>query len=133
MVDMKTLLTLAQIKRERMHSETRLYAMALALIENKARKILLAHAALDEFVMAMGGWVFTGKGHAGDISTVYREHIPAYAKSFTRMMDEFDELELKVTGEPMRFTATGPKVAMWGITDGLDGDAVARKYGKQAA
>lgn len=43
-------------------------------------------------------------------------------------MDEFSDMELKVTGEPMRFTATGPVVKMWGVTNGLDGAAVAQKY-----
>lgn len=130
---MKQLATLAQIKRERMQSEDRLYTMALDLIKNKARKILLDHPSLDEFVMAMGGWVFTRKGSRDEISTVYREYIPAYAMLFTRMMDDFDKLELKVTGEAMRFTATGPVVTSWGVTDGLDGAGVARKYGRKAA
>ena len=133
MVDMKHLATLGQIKRERMRSEARLYAMALALIETRARKILVGHPSLDEFVMAMGGWLFTRKNSQDDISTVYRECIPGYAMPFTRMMDEFDDLELKVTGEPMRFTATGPVVQEWGGTDGLDGSGVARKYGRNAA
>ena len=46
------------------------------------------------------------------------------------MMDEFDDLELKVTGEPMRFTAQGPIVREWGVCDGLNGAAVAEKYGQ---
>jgi hypothetical protein len=124
----KRLATLAQIKRQLMQSETRLYAMSLDLIENKARKLLLDHPCLDEYVMAMGGWLFTRKGRTDDISTAYRECIPAYAMSFTRMMDDFDTVELKVTGEAMRFTATGPIVTSWGGTNGLDGAGVARKY-----
>lgn len=107
--------------------------MALALIESKARKILSENPVLDEFVMAMGGWLFTRKYGRDDISTVYRERIPSYAMPFTRMMDEFDALELKVTGEPMRFTATGPVVREWGATDLMDGAAVAAKYGQEKA
>ena len=121
-------MTLAQIKREKERTDIRLYGMALTLIETRARKILAAHSNLDEFVMAMGGWLFTKKGSDDNISDVYREHIPSYARSFLEMMDEFNDIELKVTGEPMRFTATGPVVRMWGGTDGLDGTAVAQKY-----
>lgn len=97
-------------------------------MRHKARKILATHVILDEFVMAMGGWLFTKKDSEDHISTVFREHIPAYAQSFTSMMDEFDDMELKVTGDPIRFTATGPTVRDWGATDGLDGAGVAAKY-----
>jgi hypothetical protein len=120
--------TLTQIKREKERTEIRLYEMALTLIETRARKILAAHSSLDEFVMGMGGWLFTKKDSEDSISDVYRERIPAYTKSFLEMMDEFNDIELKVTGEPMRFTATGPVVRMWGVCDGLDGAAVAQKY-----
>ncbi len=122
------LITVAAIKREKEQTENRLYHMASHLIESRARKILLAHPGLDEFIMSMGAWMFTRHGSMADISPVYREYIPGYAKSFTRMMDEFDDMELKVTGEPMRFTARGPKVTDWGATDGLDGAGVAKRY-----
>jgi len=123
------LTTITAIKHEKERTDKRLYTAALHLIETRARAILAAHSNLDEFVMAMGGWIFTRKQNKADhISTVYREHIPAYLKSFTRMMDEFDRMKLKVTGEPMRFTAHGPKVTDWGGTDGLDGAGVAAKY-----
>lgn len=105
--------TLASIKREKMRSDERLYAASLALIETKARAILAAHPNLDEFVMAMGGWLFTKHGSKDNISTVDRERMPVFMKSFVRMMDEFDDLEIKVTGEPMRFTAIGPTVKNW--------------------
>ncbi len=120
--------TVLQIKREKEHFELGMYDDALALIETRARKILVSHPNLDEFVMAMGGWLFTKKNSHDDISTVYRERIPAYARTFAEMMDEFDDMELKVTGEPMRFTAQGPVVRMWGVCDGLDGAAVAAKF-----
>ena len=124
---MKRLPTLAQIRSERMRTEERLYAMSADLIEAKARGILRSHPTLDEFVMGMGAWLFTRKDSADDISTVFRERIPAYARPFERMMDEFDRLELKITGEPMRFTAEGPVVREWGATDGMDGNTVARQ------
>jgi len=127
-----TVITVAAIKREKERTDIRLYDMALTLIERRARAILAAHANLDEFVMGMGTWIFTKRDSEDDISTVYREYIPAYAMPFTRMMDEFDDLELKVTGESMRFTAGGPVVREWGGTDGLDGEGVAEKYGQAA-
>jgi len=127
-------ITVAAIKREKERTDIRLYDMALALIEQRARAILTAHPNLDEFVMGMGAWIFTKRNSEDDISTVYREFIPAYAMPFTRMMDEFDDLELKVTGEPMRFTAKGPVVRMWGGTDGCEnGEAVAAMYGEATA
>jgi hypothetical protein len=120
--------TLQEIKHERMAFEERSYADALELIQSKARKILIAHNDLDEFVMGMGSWLFTRKKDGADISTVYREDIPTFALPFCRMMDEFDDLEMKVTGESMRFTATGPVVYSWGACDLLDGAGVAGKY-----
>lgn len=104
---------LAQIKREKRLADERIYRMALSLIESKARVILIMHPILDEFVMGMGGWMFTKRNSDDSISTVFRDRIPAYAGSFTRMMDEFDDLDLKVTGEPMRFSAKGPIVREW--------------------
>lgn len=127
---MSELITVARIKHEKERTDARLYRMALRLIETRARKILIAHPALDEFIMGMGAWMFTRKDSQDDISTVYREYIPRYAESFTRMMDTFDRLELKVTGEPMRFTARGPKVTDWGVCDDLDGKGVAAKYAR---
>ena len=124
--------TLSQIKREKERTDSRLYRVALRLIEKKARKILIAHPSLDEYVMGMGAWLFTRKGSNDDISTVYEERVPRYAQPFARMMNEFENMELKVTGEPMRFTARGPIVRMWGVCDGLDGAAVAEKYANVA-
>ena len=117
-------MTLAQIKQEKERTDERLYREASLLIEGKARKILAAHTNLDEFVMAMGGWLFTKKSGKEYISTVYREDVPYYVRAFMRMMDEFDDMELKVTGESMRFTAAGPIVTTWGCTEGLNAAAI---------
>lgn len=122
--------TLGQIKGLHRRMEERIYAQAFTLIERKARAILRNHPDLDEYVMAMGGWFFTGKDRSHDISTSSRDYIPWYARPFERMMDAFEEMELKVTGEPMRFTANGPVVSDWGACDGMNGKAVAAKYHK---
>lgn len=121
-------MTVKAIKREKERTDARLYDAALALIEQRARNILTSHVNLDEFVMGMGGWLFTKRNSNDYISTVYREYIPAYVAAFTRMMDEFDDLELKVTGEPMRFTAQGRVVREWGNCAGLDGIGIADRY-----
>ena len=63
---------LDQIKHEKEESDARLYEMALPLVE---------------FIMGMGCWLFTGKD---GYHVVSRDRLPAYAKSFTHMMDEFD-------------------------------------------
>lgn len=117
-----------QIREEKEKMEESLYESALTLIEHKARKILASHPSLDEFVMCMGGWLFTRKNSNDDISDIDRSRVPSFARTFMEMMDEFHDMELKVTGEPMRFTAAGPVVRMWGATDGLNGEAVAEKY-----
>lgn len=122
------LITVSAIRREKELMDQLLYRWALRLIEKRARRILLYHSALDEYVMGMGCWIFTKRNGLDDISTVYRERIPAYVVPFTRMMDAFDDMELKVTGESMRFTAHGPVVNAWGSTDGLDGEGVADLY-----
>lgn len=126
-----TLPTVRAIKLERERSERILYGSALNLIEKKARALLASHKNLDEFVMAMGGWIFTRKNdESGDYISMDR--CPAYVTSFARMMSEFEDIDLKVTGEPMRFTASGPVVKDWGATDLMDGDAVAKKFATAA-
>lgn len=124
---MKWIRTVADIKRAKERSEALLYDTALTLIENRARGILTAHENLDEFIMGMGAWFFTTHDdrHIGD-----HDSTPGYMLSFERMMDEFHRMELKVTGESMRFTANGPVVREWGATDLLDGVGVAKKYAR---
>jgi hypothetical protein len=121
-------MTVSQIKAKKERFDEEIYACALALVENRARKILRSHSNLDEFVMGMGGWLFSRHGSGDSISDIELSHIPAYVLSFKKMMDEFSDMDLRVTGEPMRFTADGPVVRMWGVCDGLDGVGVAAVY-----
>lgn len=64
--------------------------------------------------MAMGIWTFTlQKADAEDEHpTVYDE--PRYIANsrLARFINKWDEY-LKITGEPMRFTADGPVVREW--------------------
>ncbi len=81
--------------------------LALAELERRARKILAAHPNLDEFIMGMGCAIFTTKEDE-NLGTEER----AYMKPVERFLVRWDN-ELKLTGEPMRFTATGPVVTNW--------------------
>lgn len=80
---------------------------ALEIVESRAREILCKHSNLDEFIMGMGVWFFTGKD---------KEHFDdrdlAYLKPFAELFYEWDEY-LKLTGKPMRFTAYGKKRTDW--------------------
>ena len=80
-------------------------SIALALIEHRARKILKAHPnSLHEFVMGMGSAFFT------DMEKCPTR--PKYANPVFDIIAEFDEI-LHLTGNPMRFTATGEKRTNW--------------------
>jgi len=84
------------------------YRIGLAEIERLARKILREHTNLDEFVMAMGGAFFVKKDgehfHTWDCK---------YMGQLDRLITAWDDT-LGLTGEPMRFTATGRKQTSWG-------------------
>jgi hypothetical protein len=80
---------------------------ALIAVEGMAREILTKHSNLDEFVMAMGTCFFTEK-KTGQI----KYDIPLYTKDLMTFIDKWDEY-LKITGEPMRFTAAGKKITNW--------------------
>lgn len=56
--------------------------------------------------MSMGCWGFTGKN--GDI---LHDELH-YMSPVVRLLKKWDEI-LKLTGEPMRFTATGPVIRNW--------------------
>lgn len=93
--------------------------LALEEVERMARSILARHENLDEFVMCMGSWFFTvregSKMETGYILTSdwnVDETDFKYLKPFANFMGEWDEY-LKLTGNPMRFTATGKKITRW--------------------
>lgn len=95
--------------------------MASSKVEQMARTILRNHPHLDEFIMAMGSYSFTTKtgGNIDPISSrmnssynyvYYDTH--KYLKPLNDFIGEWDQY-LKITGEPMRFTATGKKITDW--------------------
>lgn len=96
---------------------------ALEYVEQEARKILVEHPELNEFVMAMGAWFFTWKTGATDQHGIVIEEWMSHVISdgqvefidtsdLADFMCEWDSV-LKLTGEPMRFTAQGPVVRNW--------------------
>jgi hypothetical protein len=82
--------------------------LALAEVRRLARKILQEHACLDEFIMAMGMATFSVKGEVESLGTDER----AYLRPLDEFLEVWDD-ELKLTGEPMRFTAYGPEINEW--------------------
>jgi len=94
---------------------------AVMEVEKLARKILRDHPHLDEFVMAMGTFFFTDK-KGNSIATWDSKLMPNYEyrtfdtrKYFKPLNDFITEWDpvLKITGEPMRFTATSPIKTNW--------------------
>jgi hypothetical protein len=85
-------------------------ALAIELVESEARKILFADSELDEFVMAMGGCLFTTtnteRGYAprGGGSNILDES--EIAPKFFEMVEDLND-RFNVKGCPMRFTAKG--------------------------
>lgn len=68
------------------------HALALSIVEAKARRILQQHPNLHEFVMAMGAYTFT---NANDDSVDY-----AYLEPFDRFMDICKSVALLHCGLP---------------------------------
>ena len=84
---------------------------ALYIIEKEARRILNEHDNLTEFVMTMGCAIFIDidkNTHAN----YYNEQEFDYIKPLWDFIEQFDNI-LHLTGNPMRFTATGPKITDW--------------------
>lgn len=77
-------------------------------VELEARKVLLKHLNLKEFIKAMGRWIFTDQ--KGNI--IYDGHLDKRFKRVERIISRWDEY-LKLTGDPVRFTAKGPRVTDW--------------------
>ena len=78
---------------------------ALVFVEQEARKILTKHTRLEEFIIAMGRFEFIWKDHS-------RYEWPKYANRLRDFIEKWDD-ELHLTGEPMRFTASGPVRKDW--------------------
>ena len=85
--------------------------LASQKVERMARAILQKHGNLDEFIMGMGTWFFSIKDKRypnNHLSGIDR----AYLKPLDNFISEWDDF-LKITGEPMRFTAFGKRVTNW--------------------
>jgi hypothetical protein len=79
-----------------------------AEVRRRARAVLRRCPELNEFVKAMGLWVFTD--HEGD-SLLDFDGDPRFA-AVAEIICEWDH-SLHLTGTPVRFTARGPVVTDW--------------------
>lgn len=97
--------------------------LALNVIEYKARAILKRNPRLKEFLMAMGTWYFINQKNEvvspeiehlemRDREIHYSYVIKPWAMPVARIIDAYNS-QLKLTGEPIRFTADGPVVRDW--------------------
>lgn len=88
--------------------------LALEHVEYLARTILQQHKNLDEFVMAMGTWYFTKRvNNAAGFEILDQDSTRYLENSRLRaFIDVWDQC-LKLTGQPMRFTAEGPVQTDW--------------------
>lgn len=98
--------------------------IASNVVEKMARQILSEHKELDEFIMAMGSYFFTykNKKRQGNLEpytqkmnkswNYYYEDSEEYLKPLNKFIGEWNNY-LKITGDAMRFTATGLKVTDW--------------------
>ncbi len=80
---------------------------ASVAVERQARAILKKHTDLKEFVMGMGSWQFTQHDCRYAI-----DNDDSRVREFSEFIERFED-ELHITGEPMRFTATGSKITNW--------------------
>lgn len=95
------------------------FDLSIQLVEKLARQFLKDNSQFDEFVMAMGSWFFTYKvgvrDHNGDKvkkgNTCCHDVLPNM-KEICDFIDEWD-MVLKITGYPMRFTASGNVITDW--------------------
>lgn len=79
--------------------------LAIQEVERIARRILKQNRNLIEFVMAMGCWCFWTNEEPLD-------NEDSRFKELAEFMAEYND-KLKLTGTPMRFTATGPVETNW--------------------
>jgi len=106
--------------------------LAIKLIQQEARKILVKDNGLNEFIMAMGTCFFTYKdGSRYDMNSYDDDEWEEWAESddyvmchrgiidddnfhseFFSMIDDFND-KFNIRGAPMRFTATSTVVTDW--------------------
>jgi hypothetical protein len=89
--------------------------LAIIEVEKLARKAMLKHKDLTEFIMGMGSWSFSKKGLNGANYLTHQvtdDSEYAHVKPLMDFIDEWDDV-LKITGYPMRFTAKGKIITDW--------------------
>ena len=85
-------------------------SVGLFLVEKYAREVLKDHKELKEFVMGMGTYNFWV---ADDLQADFGYlGCNGCVDKLDQLMEDWDDV-LKLTGEPMRFTADGPVRREW--------------------
>ena len=92
---------------QKLHTEAS--NLASAEVIRIARKILNEHSELKEFVMGMGLWSFSD--YDGHSYLLENGTDPRFAE-LEDFISEWDS-EIRITGEPMRFTANGKIIRNW--------------------
>lgn len=87
---------------------------ALALVEQRARKILQEQPLFEEFVMGMGHWFFiTAQEEIVDWNEEYMcEKVKTVLLPVYQVISQYDD-RLKLTGYSMRFTAISEICYKW--------------------
>jgi len=80
-------------------------SMALEEVERYARKILKDNPDIHEFIMGMGTWDFKS-------NEKWLDNEDPRFEPLLDLISKWDK-SLYITGNPMRFTATGPKITDW--------------------
>ncbi len=104
--------TLAQIAAS--YDQAR--ALAITLLEHRARAVMRSHRNCAEFICCMGSAFFVVK-RAGALDGEINvdpcdSYAPAYMGRVAELINEWDDY-LKLTGEGFRFTADGPVNRNW--------------------
>ena len=84
--------------------------LALEYVEQEARAILKSCPKYKEFIMGMGSACFSDGW--SNFSPVYSDKMPKRAVELICFISEIDEY-LRLSGNPMRFTADGEKITDW--------------------
>jgi hypothetical protein len=86
--------------------------LASKTVEQKAKAILRQHPNLKEFIMGNGSWYFTDKNRNVKHGDNIMGDGVKYTQGLQNFIERWDDI-LHITGEPMRFTATGKKITDW--------------------
>lgn len=89
---------------------------AIDIIEIEARKLMIKHLILGEFVMAMGSAFFIHKDSEmmikDEVNRIINLNKYKYLHKFEELIDNLNN-QFNILGYPMRFTAYGEVINNW--------------------